>query len=505
MFRIFGPPGTGKTTTLLNIVDKALSNGTPPDQIAFLAFTRKAATEARERAGERFGFKPDEMPYFRTLHSLAFRMTGLSSDQLMKTEHYREIEKQIGFSLVSGTASVYEMEEDSASTVSKESPVLKIITLARLKRTSLRQEYDRSDIDYTWLEVDFVARSLQEYKNARGLFDYTDMLELFAKEGDKACPQFQLTLLDEAQDLSPLQWEIAHMLDQQSQTMYCAGDDDQAIYKWSGADVDHFINLPGGSEVLEQSYRIPAAIHRVAEKISRRIRHRFPKRYTPRRDEGKVQHIVSVQECDFDHGSWLILSQAQYQYQPVRNFLKQQGYYFEYATYSSVPQKVRTALDAWRRLNLDEEITLTEAQAVYSYMSSKERVKRGFKKIIADDEAMFSFDTLVTDHGLLVERGTSWEDALDRLPVTDKAYIHALMRRGEDLTKAPRIRLSTIHGSKGGEADNVLLFTDITAAAESSLESDPDSLHRVFYVAVTRAREALYILQPESFSRYYAI
>ena len=49
----------------------------------------------------------------------------------------------------------------------------------------------------------------------------------------------------------------AHVIDDKSERMYCAGDDDQAIYEWAGADVEHFINLPGGSEVLEQSYRIP--------------------------------------------------------------------------------------------------------------------------------------------------------------------------------------------------------------------------------------------------------
>ena len=47
MFRIFGPPGTGKTTSLLDMVDKALSSGVSPNKIAFLAFTRKAAHEAK--------------------------------------------------------------------------------------------------------------------------------------------------------------------------------------------------------------------------------------------------------------------------------------------------------------------------------------------------------------------------------------------------------------------------------------------------------------------------
>ena len=78
MFRIFGPPGTGKTTTLLNMVDEALENGTHPHRIAFLAFTRKAANEAKERAAERFGLDPKkDLIYCRTLHSLALIMSDI--------------------------------------------------------------------------------------------------------------------------------------------------------------------------------------------------------------------------------------------------------------------------------------------------------------------------------------------------------------------------------------------------------------------------------------------
>ena len=109
------------------------------------------------------------------------------------------------------------------------------------------------------------------------------------------------------------------------------------------------------------------------------------------------------------------------------------------------------------------------------------------------------------NNGLLATLDMSWQQALDKVPDVDVAYINALLRRGEDLTAPPRIKLSTIHGAKGGEAENVVLYTDLTAAAEQSMEKDPDSMHRVFYVAVTRTKQNLYLVEPENFYRSYAV
>ena len=98
-----------------------------------------------------------------------------------------------------------------------------------------------------------------------------------------------------------------------------------------------------------------------------------------------------------------------------------------------------------------------------------------------------------------------WSEAMDRIADKDRAYVTALLRRGEKLNGVPRIVVSTIHGSKGGEADNVVLFTDLSPAADSTLRIAPDDVHRVFYVGVTRTRRNLYLVEPEDATRSYDI
>ena len=97
MFRYFGPPGTGKTTTLLNQVDELLVSGMSPNEIGYFAFTRKAAHEARDRAVVRFNLDPEkDFQYFRTLHSLAFQMLGLSGSQVLSDRNLKDFSKTTG-------------------------------------------------------------------------------------------------------------------------------------------------------------------------------------------------------------------------------------------------------------------------------------------------------------------------------------------------------------------------------------------------------------------------
>ena len=101
--------------------------------------------------------------------------------------------------------------------------------------------------------------------------------------------------------------------------------------------------------------------------------------------------------------------------------------------------------------------------------------KRGHKNIAADD--MFDLKQLQEYYGLLATDEMIWHEAMDRIPDADRAYVTALLRRGEKFNAKPRVRLSTIHGTKGA-AENVVIMPDLTAAA---MEEGGDDLHRVFY------------------------
>jgi len=503
IFRIYGPPGTGKTTALLNKVDEALTQGISPSKIGYFAFTRQAAYEAVDRACQRFGFNESQLPWFRTLHSFALRLSGIRSEQIMQPEHYRELSDAIGIKIA---ADKLENTDSLLESKANSDPYLSIINLARLRKVSLQEQYNKSDTEIDWISLSYVARSLQSYKNRLKLYDFTDMLEVFVNESSRFCPNLDVSFIDEAQDLSPLQWDVAHIIEQYSEKIYCAGDDDQAVYKWAGADVEHFIGLNGGYEVLEQSYRVPQNIHPIASRISKRINKRVPKSYLPRQEDGILKRIYDVNDLDLAEGSWLVLAQAGYFLYDMMETLRSRGHLFMYHGHRSISQKISEAVNGWEQMRKGRQISAHAARTVYMYMSVGKRIRRGFKKLphVAEDD-MLGLQDLQQNHGLLATEDMIWHEAMDKLPDSERAYVTALLRRGEKFNSTPRITLSTIHGSKGGEAENVVLFTDVSPAASKAAESDPDELHRVFYVGVTRTKKNLYLIEPEDALRSYII
>jgi superfamily I DNA/RNA helicase len=80
-----------------------------------------------------------------------------------------------------------------------------------------------------------------------------------------------------------------------------------------------------------------------------------------------------------------------------------------------------------------------------------------------------------------------------------------MRENGEELNKPPRITLSTIHGVKGGEQDNVVLLTDLSNNTQRNYEKNPDDENRLFYVGATRTKDHLHIIRPKDIYKGYKI
>jgi DNA helicase II / ATP-dependent DNA helicase PcrA len=480
--KVLGPPGTGKTTHLLGEVEKCLESGVPPSKIAYLAFTKKAATEAIERAEIKFGLTEKMLPYFRTLHSLTFRLLGLNKRQVMAVSDYRVFGNVMGVD-ISGYGGG---PEGMVVGVKPGDMALFLIAKARMRKVPLEQQWREQKEDLGWFELERLARGLEEFKKQRELMDFTDMLEQFVEIGQG--PELELLVIDEAQDLSSLQWAVVQKLAKTANHVILAGDDDQAIFQWAGADVDQFIDMKADEQVLSQSYRIPSKVQDTANAIAARISHRIEKAWKPRPEEGEVNYESRGINVDMSAGSWLVLVRNGYLLKSMEEQCMREGWIYEKAGRHSVAPASLRAIRAWERLRNDELTTAADVQAILRMVPSKNQNP--------PREGMFSMGDLQRNWG--VNTTAIWHEAFDKMSLVERSYLVAALRRGESVSKTPRIRLNTIHSTKGGEADNVLLYSDVSPQSYKNMQTHPDEEARVFYVATTRAKNKLHIVLPQT-------
>ena len=118
-----------------------------------------------------------------------------------------------------------------------------------------------------------------------------------------------------------------------------------------------------------------------------------------------------------------------------------------------------------------------------------------------------SVKEIVDNYGLREEcLGQDWKEIFERtIDVERRSFIEKALENEEDLHGEPRIAISTIHQAKGGEAENVAVYLDLSKAQKRTSMLQPDGLHRQFYVAVTRTIENLYFIKAQDDYYRYVI
>lgn len=310
--------GSGKTRVItfkvayLLLIEKIL-----PSDILCVTFTNKAAREMRERIERDFGLYSGKM-WIATFHSACLRM--LRQKHALARLGYKE------------TVSILDAA-DQLKTIRKALNILGIdpktqkdydpkTVLAIIRRMKRQIFLPEQQKEVFFLTVNYKAENyyhiFEQYQillRQNGAFDFDDlllktyqMLMLFPDLAEYWQSRFQYVMVDEFQDTNQLQYAIMKKLVQKHRRVTVVGDDDQAIYSWRGASVEHFGHFQKDFHEhqlikLEQNYRSYEEILQTANDVSSSIQNRIGKSLWTLKKNGPQPVMICCQddreEADF--------------------------------------------------------------------------------------------------------------------------------------------------------------------------------------------------------------
>lgn len=493
--KIFGPPGTGKTFRLLQIMESELARGVAPERLAYLTFTVAARQEAKDRAITKFGFTAAQLKWFRTLHSVAYELLGINSEALV-TQYQGLPDFARDYN--------YEFSQQAGNFTLEGLPTFGFNSADRLMafdhfRRHRMQDWETAfkqwdDREIKKFETQRFCDGYERWKAGEGWVDFTDLLE----RGSAPLP-CDVVIVDEAQDLSPLQWKAFWVFAQNATRVYLAGDDDQAIYEWAGAAPEVFLAQPANTqEVLLQSHRCPRTVTTFARNLIEHVKVRQAKNWQPRDVDGAVLHIGSVTRMTIpDTGSVRILYRNHKYSADVLEVMHSLGEPYMLGNRPSIEPIAALAIVTWEDLRKGKAVTREGLEAIFATASLR-RVSQAARDCVRQLEGNDDITTAV----LIASKcwtsqifDVPWFALLDRLKEQEfylRKVVQKYGRRG--LISTPRILLNTIHSVKGAEADHVILLTQMSRLVLRSLDFNPDAERRVWYVGLTRARETLQLI-----------
>ncbi len=534
-YRIYGPPGTGKTTNLSRQIRRAVERF-GKDAVLVTSFSRAAAAEL---AGRELPIDPDRIG---TLHSHCYRALGAPQIAEANVEEWNRRWPQLE---ITPTRKQNKLDGEEAG-----------------------EEDDQAKAGDSWLQElnrfrgmmippdawsanlrDFAQR-WKEYKDALDLLDFADLIETALRDIRVAPRNPAVIFADEAQDLNKMQLTLIRRWGECCNYFIVCGDEDQTIMTFTGASPEAMLDpdIPDDHKIiLKQSYRVPRAVHAVADRFIRQVSRRQEKIYLPRPAEGACirgpatgtyatpdDWVLKTAAQHFERGQTVMfLATCAYMLKPIIAVLRKNGIPFHnpYRRSNGFWNPIRLgrkASSANRILALlvahpdsggaRRDWTLADLALWAEPLQAKGVLKHGAKKKLQALAALekITIETLdqIFESGALESLLAAFEGDYRSLLAWWRRHVAAdvqkriqypaevVVARGpQALVETPKVIVGTMHSVKGGEADVVFLFPDLSPRGLTAYRRHGpprDAVIRTIYVGMTRARQTLYLCAPAS-------
>ena len=566
--RLFGGPGSGKTTALLDRVEELLTDeDIGVRDVLVVSYTRATAAEVRERLADRLDTHPQTLKgNVCTMHSKAYDLLNLSGGDVVGDDDKTEFCEDFGIE--------FEGEYEGSRRRSARSTALgnKVIATSQWLQRTRRDVGDWYEVPFKWneekvrlppdiddraqtgnkytptwssdddrLDIPEAIRAWRAWKGNHDLVGFADMLERVKQRS--LVPSVDHLVIDEFQDITTLQHDVYQEWRPHMDRVLIAGDDDQVVYAWQGADPDLLLEEPVDEDVvLPNSYRLPSRILNVVNQEISHIDKRQEKDLEPRKEGGEVEAIRNRSMLDLTREvcrtveetdeTVMVLFRARYQlFQFVDEFIDE-GIPFKSLTDQRMwTDRLEQYVRAIEAVDEDEPIDGLEARRLADMLADSafgtgERDELfGAIDELQDAEGVEDLTELtveaelVRDHAPHIPRPPAAADMLRKVTNFQERSVRAYFAGEYRSVSADRVRVGTIHSAKGREADHVFVATDLTEKVveqmaatveqqdkpvpgdrEFSKRTSPvptmtDNERRVFYVGMSRARERLVLLE----------
>lgn len=280
--------GSGKTKTLTYRVARLIEDGTPPNNILLLTFTKKAAHEMLSRASMVLDERCEKVAG-GTFHSFANIILRKYASALKLKNNFTIMDRSDCEDIINHiTAQMFPKKEKRFP---KKSTILDMYSKSVNKVIPVKKviEEEFPQFEHCEDKIIEIHKNYVAYKRENSILDYDDLLvylKILLENNDalrqKISGEYKYIMVDEYQDTNTLQADIVKLLASVHGNIMAVGDDAQSIYSFRGANYKNIFDFPKlfkDTKIikLEQNYRSTQNILKLTNLIIGRAKEKYDK------------------------------------------------------------------------------------------------------------------------------------------------------------------------------------------------------------------------------------